>query len=208
MKVLRVGVVAAQVFLGIVLVLMAAPGIPTIRDQVASGYVPDDYGMFVFLVALPFVITLVIAAGTFEWARGSRLLLVVADVLAVVACWTALILFVFNNDWPLVALGASPVALVLAVLVPPPAASVRDATESRYGLGNLDGGSKPKRQLPRATGRVVRGLLAIAVLLGALWGVNTLLQNERRDVALRHLLAQVAAAPDASVVDFATAFYF
>jgi hypothetical protein len=50
------------------------------------------------------------------------------------------------------------------------------------------------------------GLAAVVVAVGAIWGASTILENERRDEAVQRLLAEVAAAPDGSDLDLATAF--
>lgn len=54
--------------------------------------------------------------------------------------------------------------------------------------------------------RLILGLVAVAVAIGALWGASTLLENQRRDEAVQRLLTRVAQAPDGSVIDLATAF--
>jgi hypothetical protein len=56
--------------------------------------------------------------------------------------------------------------------------------------------------------RVILALVAVAVIVavGAVWGTSTLLESQRRDEAVQHLLTRVAQAPDGSYIDLATAF--
>ncbi len=54
--------------------------------------------------------------------------------------------------------------------------------------------------------RVIFSLVAVLVAVGALWGANTVLENQRRDEAVQRLLDQVAEARDGSDIDLATAF--
>ena len=54
--------------------------------------------------------------------------------------------------------------------------------------------------------RLVLGLVVVVVAVAAIWGATTLLENQRRDEAVQRLFAAVAAAPDGSDLDLATAF--
>jgi YD repeat-containing protein len=54
--------------------------------------------------------------------------------------------------------------------------------------------------------RVILGLVAVALALGAPWGASTVLENQRRDEAVQRLLDRVDQAPDGSDIDLATAF--
>ncbi len=54
--------------------------------------------------------------------------------------------------------------------------------------------------------RVILGLVAVAVAVGAIWGASTLLENQRRDEAVQRLLTRVAQTPDGSDINLATAF--
>jgi hypothetical protein len=58
----------------------------------------------------------------------------------------------------------------------------------------------------RVRSRVILGLVAVAVAVGAIWGASTPLENERRDEAVQRLLTRVAQARDGSDIDLATAF--
>jgi hypothetical protein len=110
--------IVVHLALGAVLAGMAVPRLWTVAAQVESGYIPDAYPIFVALIVAALVLAGFVMRGLVVWSRGSRRLLVAADVAVTVASWSAFPIFVFANDLPVVGLVLSPVALVLALLTP------------------------------------------------------------------------------------------
>ncbi len=115
---MRWAVVVSNLAMSGLLVVMAAPRMWTITAQMDSGYVPQDYWIVVALVVIPFVLAALILRGLVVWSRGSRRLLVAADAVVTLACSSVLLMYVFANDLPIVALALSPIALILAAVVP------------------------------------------------------------------------------------------
>jgi hypothetical protein len=118
MSMFRWAVVVSNLAMSGLLVAMAAPQLRTIAAQLDSGYVPDDYWINIALVIVPFALAALILWGLVVWSRGSRRLLVLTDLVVTLACWSVLVLYVFVNDLPIVAMALSPIALILAAFVP------------------------------------------------------------------------------------------
>ncbi len=135
-RVVRWAVVVSNLALSGLLLVMATPQIWTVAAQVGSGNVPDDYWIVVALVVVPVVLAALIMWGLVVWSRGSRRLLVAADAVVTLACWSILLMYVFANDLPLVALLLSPIALILAAVVP----QSRPGSESVVELSVKDAG--------------------------------------------------------------------
>lgn len=104
--------------LAVVLVVMAAPQVPKIRDQYAVGWVPDYYPMFIALAVAPIVMSAVLVALLALWLRrGIRWPMVLADGVAWALGWWVFVIFVFGTDLAVVQAALVPVCFVVAVVV-------------------------------------------------------------------------------------------
>ena len=89
-----------------------------IPAQLSSGYVPDDYWLFVAAVGIPVLLAAFVLATLVRWTRGRRWLLIAVDLVVTFAAWPVLILIVVAADLPLGLLLVAPLGLVLAVVAP------------------------------------------------------------------------------------------
>lgn len=89
-----------------------------IPAQLSSGYVPDDYWLFVAAVGIPVLLAAFVLAALVRWTRGRPWLLIAVDLVVTVAAWPVLILIVVAADLPLGLLLVAPLGLVLAVVAP------------------------------------------------------------------------------------------
>jgi hypothetical protein len=114
----RLAVIVAHIALCVVLVAMVVPELWRVPAQLMSGYVPPWYPMFVALLATPLILGILVLLTLVPWLRGRRRWLIWVDVTTTVAAWTALLVFLFASDLPLLLLVLAPVAVFLSVLVP------------------------------------------------------------------------------------------
>ena len=89
-----------------------------IPAQLSSGYVPDDYWLFVAAVGTPVLLAAFVLATLVRWTRGRRWLLIAVDLVVTFAAWPVLILIVVAADLPLGLLLVAPLGLGLAVVAP------------------------------------------------------------------------------------------
>jgi len=89
-----------------------------IPAQLSSGYVPDDYWLFVASVGIPVILAAFILVTLVRWIHGRRRLLIATDLVVTFAAWPVIIFIAVAADLPLGLLLVAPLGLVLAVVAP------------------------------------------------------------------------------------------
>jgi hypothetical protein len=112
--------VGVHLIIALALVAMSVPSFGNIAAQLQSGYIPPDYWGYPTLVLLANLLAALVLVGTIRWWRGVRRNLVVIDLLVLLATSSVLIIFVFSNNWPVVTVLLSPLALLMAWQAPGP----------------------------------------------------------------------------------------
>jgi hypothetical protein len=111
-------VVALHLLLAAVMLAMAVPLVWQIPTDLSSDYLPDQYELFIVLLATPIVLAVLILPALDTWLRGRHFWLIGFDLATTLAAWTAFLPFIFASDLPIVAIVLAPVALLLAIVVP------------------------------------------------------------------------------------------
>jgi hypothetical protein len=108
---------AMHVALAGTLLAIGIPHVARIEAQLASGYAPIGYSLFVASSAIALALAVGTAIGLILWARGSRRWLLIIDAASTLAAWSVLVLFVLANDLPLATFVLAPACLAMAIAI-------------------------------------------------------------------------------------------
>jgi hypothetical protein len=78
----------------------------------------SDPDLQIMALAVPATLAPLTVLALIRWLRGRHVLLVGVDLAATIASCSVLLVYLFGSDLPLASLVLSPMALVLAALVP------------------------------------------------------------------------------------------
>jgi hypothetical protein len=91
-----------------------------VQSQVSSNPADLELG-FLGLTSVPVILAILLVRGSIAWARsGQRRTLLAADILAIGASWTVLLVLLFADESPLLAIGLEAGCLAGVVAVVPP----------------------------------------------------------------------------------------
>ena len=94
--------------------------IVVVQSQVSSNPADLELG-FLGLTSVPVILAILLVRGSIAWVQcGQRRTLLAADILAIGASWTVLLVLLFADESPVLAIGLEAVCLTGVVAVVPP----------------------------------------------------------------------------------------